>query len=194
MQAELQELWRIVLELLNEPLIRAGTTVLAVVSAAVGIRATQKAWSVLHTHKQQILVQQLQLLEHHWQKLNYSILSDEKVAAIIDKVTGIDDVALLRERSFIRILIQMLSSAYESRKHDIMPEDTYEVQFKSVAWYFHNRADLFFSSFNHDLYSTDFSQDCERRFKQLTPINATEVRARWESYRKTISELSFGSP
>jgi hypothetical protein len=194
MLAELQELWRIVVELLNEPVIRVGTTILAVTSAILGIWATQKARSVLHAHEQQILVQQLQLLDDHWQRFGYAILTDDKIAAVFAKMAGVDDLALVRTRLFIEILIDILSSAYSARSRNILPDDLYETQFRSVAAYFLNRAELFFSSIDKSFYSKNFIDDCERRFKQLNPLKGTEAPERWGKYEKILSELTARSP
>ena len=80
---ELQEMWQVALTLMNEPIIRASTTVLAVISAVLGIWATQKARSVLHTHEQQIIVRQSQLTFDRWQQINHAILANHKMAETV---------------------------------------------------------------------------------------------------------------
>jgi hypothetical protein len=197
MLAELQDMWRIGLALLNEPIIRAGTTILAIASAAMGIWAARKARGVLHTHETQILVRQLQLMDDHWQRINYAVLTDDKSAATFGKLVGIDDLTVLRRHSFISILVDLLGSAYASRRRNIMPEEIYEAHFKAVAVFFHNRAELFFQSFDRGFYTKSFYEDCERRFKLLSPLSGTEMRDRLERYDKALSEIQkhiVGSP
>jgi hypothetical protein len=188
MLAEFQELWRVGLDLLNDPIIRAGTTILAFISAAVGISAARKAHKVLYTHGQQILVRQLQLMDDHWKRIYYTVLTDDKAATIFGKLVGVDDLTLLQRHALITILIDLLASAYASRRSDIMPDEIYDAHFSAVAMFFQNRAELFFSSFDPSVYTKSFSQDCERRFKRLSPLSGTEMRDRLERYGKVLAE------
>jgi hypothetical protein len=190
MFAELNELWQVTLTLLNEPIIRAGTTVLAVISAILGIWAAQKARSVLHTHEQQILVRQNQLMDDQWQQINHALLVNDKAAAAIGQLMGVDDVALFQQQSFFFILLNLLASAWVSRVSDILSEEIYDAHFRGVAIYFQNRAELFFSVIPPGVYTRPFLEDCKRRFTQLDPLSGNEVRERMEGYGKMLDKVS----
>jgi hypothetical protein len=190
MLIELQQLWQVTLTLLNEPIIRAGTTVLAVISAILGIWATQKARNVLHTHEQQILVRQNQLLDDQWQKIHHAILVNDKMADTIAQLVGVDDVSLFRQQSFFFVLTNLLASAWVSRVSNILSEEIYNAHFTAVAAYFRNRADLFFGVIPPHEYPGPFLEDCKRRFRQLDPLTGNETRERMDRYGKMLDKLS----
>jgi len=91
---------------------------------------------------------------------------------------------------FSAILANMLASAWVSRVSNIFPEEIHDQEFRAVAVYFRNRADLFFSVIPSDEYQGPFIKDCKRRFGQLDPLGGNETRERMERYGKMLDKVS----
>jgi len=174
----IQGLWNSVTDLLAHPGVRVLTTILAIGSAMLGLLAARKAQKVLHTHEQQILVTQQQSLNQQWQRINAAIMSNENILRMTGHVVGADDIELLRRHTLFQILVNLLFQAWASRTSRTLSEEIYNAHFASVAYYFRNRADLFFSIAEDRDYTTGFIEDCKRRFEKLKPLTRAEM-GRW---------------
>lgn len=169
------DLWNITVIFLAHPTVRALTTVVAITSAALGLWATRKAQQVLHTHEQHILVSQCQSLNEQWQKINAATLSNECVLEITATAIGVNDSKLIQTYTFFQMLVNLLYQASTSRLSGTLSDDVYDAHFNSVAYYFQNRADLFFAVAKAQYYPTIFIDDCKSRFQVLKPLTENDM-------------------
>jgi len=171
----LLNLWNNVVEFLGHPGVRVFTTIVGIASAAAGLWAAIKAQKVLHAHRQQILVTQQQSLNDQWQKIDAAMLSNESVSEIVSHVVGADNIQNFRQYIFHQLLVNLLFQAAVSRVHGTLSEEVYSAHFASVAYFFRNRADLFFLVAVERYYTAAFIEDCRRRFAKLEPLTKIEM-------------------
>jgi len=168
-------LWTSIVDFLGHPTVRTLTTIIAIVSAAVGLWAAVRAQRVMHTHRQQILVTQEQALNEQWQRLNVAMLTNESLLQTVSNVVGADDSEHYRRTTFLQLLANLLYQAQASRVRGTLSEKVYQAHFNSVAYYFRNRADLFFPIVPEREYPAAFIEDCRRRFAKLRPLTKIEM-------------------
>ena len=168
-------LWNSIIVFLGDPTVRALTTTIAIASAVAGFWAAVRAQRVMHTHRQQILVTQEQSLNDQWQKIRGAMLSNERLLQTVGNVVGADDIEHYRRTTFLQLLANLLYQAAVSRARGTLSEEVYDAHFISAAYYFRNRADLFFPIVPEREYPAAFIKDCKRRFAKLTPLTKIEM-------------------
>lgn len=187
------DLWNIAVIFLAHPAVRALTTVVAITSAALGLWATRKAQQVLHTHEQHILVSQRQLLTEHWQRLDAAILSNDSTLNAVAKIIGVKNKDLFRRHTFLQMLVNLLAQAATSRQLGTLSDDIYAAHFNSVAYYFQNRADLFFAIAIEQEYTAPFIEDCKSRFAALEPLTKNDMNEHILAFAALLNSRSSRS-
>jgi hypothetical protein len=157
------DVFQLMVQLLGDPIVRALTTILAVISFAVSMLAFRRTSAVMSSHYANMRAEQERFLEMQWSRLNSLIVTNADCAALTADMFGIDSASEVRKEMLHRSYINVLASAYSAQKNDALDALVYEGHMQYFFSNYKGDGDYLLRLIETAHFQPGFEADCRAR-------------------------------
>lgn len=127
---DLFEIWDRFVQLLNDPSVRAFTSVLSVISFFVSIWAVRQMSTTMASHKASVRSEQARFLEMQWSTIDQLTVSNPDCARLAVEMFGIENETEAKREALHYMYLNVLGAAFMGWKNKAIDEDVYDGHMK----------------------------------------------------------------
>lgn len=185
-------------QLLSDPIVRAITMILAIISFVVSMLAFKRTSAVMSSHYANLRAEQERFLEMQWSNVNSLVISNSDCASLVAEMFGVNDSVGVKKELVHRSFVKVLAAAFSAQRNQALDAAAYE-----------SHMQYFFSNYKGDgaylmrvietaHYHPDFEADCRARLAkrakslQPPPHMPLEASAEQSHLRSPLPALGEG--
>jgi hypothetical protein len=109
-----------VVELLNDPLVRAATVLLSFVSLGISMWAFRRTSQALLVHERNIKAEHARYLDEQWQAIDRLTVSDPACALLVAEMFGLEDSNAAKKEAVHLMFLNTLAASFSGLKNNVV--------------------------------------------------------------------------
>lgn len=153
------------LEVLNLPIVRAGTVVFAAASFGISIWLFRKTTRLFATQERHYLIDQTRFIDDMWQKSNALILSNNDHRRVVRDMFGYESDEDLLRNFMLFNTINPVYASWRSATEGVMPKAAFVAHRDNILSNYSGDREWFVATLRKRGYAPEFVRMCEDWFK-----------------------------
>ena len=167
----LSDTLQLVIQLLNDPFVRALATLIAATSLVISILALRRTSLAMVSHVSGIRSEQARFLESQWSKLNSLTISNADCARLLAESFGIEGEMEAKREVLHYMFLNILASAFIAWKNGVADFEVYDGHMGYFFSCYKGSPDYLIRLIEVAHYPPEFLEECRKRLQNRTFVS-----------------------